>query len=247
VSALLAVAAAQFLPYSGYGYSGYPYGRYGYNYAGPGAGAAADHDEAYPAAAEMMSSAGALPSGGLPTQQEEVAAAAADNPTGAEQAATGLTPPGGHPPTDDPAASLLVVRPYPLETLRKMSDAELSAIDEFEVSLPGYGTLRWPGRTDVRDVLPHLGRVIQFEKRRVHVYSKGPVEKPPPDHGLNKPCIYTMEDVFTKERSTGEYLTDAKSVTAFRAQLQRSADKNGGKMLGYDPQRGEWTIEVPHF
>ena len=65
--------------------------------------------------------------------------------------------------------------------------------------------------------------------------------------GLNKPCIYTMEDVFTKERSTGEYLTDAKSVTAFRAQLQRSADKNGGKMLGYDPQRGEWTIEVPHF
>jgi hypothetical protein len=31
------------------------------------------------------------------------------------------------------------------------------------------------------------------------------------------------------------------------AQLQRKADRMGAKMLGYDYQKGEWTIEVPHF
>ena len=45
----------------------------------------------------------------------------------------------------------------------------------------------------------------------------------------------------------GTDTADAKSVGAFRQQLLRKADKMGARMLGYDHQKGEWTIEVAHF
>ena len=55
------------------------------------------------------------------------------------------------------------------------------------------------------------------------------------------------ETLPTRDRATGEYLVDAKSIAAFRAQLLRKADKMGARMIEYDAQKGEWTIEVAHF
>ena len=60
-------------------------------------------------------------------------------------------------------------------------------------------------------------------------------------------CVYTMEGVWARDRTTGEFLTDAKSVGVFRQQLLRKADKMGARMVGYDHNEGRWTIEVAHF
>ena len=87
---------------------------------------------------------------------------------------------------------------------------------------------------------------LDLPRGQVHVYS-GETAKPPPGEGLNKTCIYTMENVWARDRSTGEYLVDAASIGAFRSKLLRAAAKWGAKMLGYDPQRGEWAVEVAHF
>ena len=38
-----------------------------------------------------------------------------------------------------------------------------------------------------------------------------------------------------------------RSVGAFKGQLLRKADRMGAKMIGYDHNKGEWTIEVAHF
>ena len=49
--------------------------------------------------------------------------------------------------------------------------------------------------------------------------------KPRLGEALNKRFIYTMENVWARDKRTGSYLTDARSVAAFRAQLQRKAEK----------------------
>ena len=128
-----------------------------------------------------------------------------------------------------------------------MSIASLKAVDNFEVSVPGCGKLRWPGLTDVTALVGILPRVVQFKPHEVRVYSDSVLEKPLPGEGLNKRCLYTMENVWARDRATGEYLVDAKSIAAFRAQLLRKADKMGARMIEYDAQKGEWTIEVAHF
>ena len=61
----------------------------------------------------------------------------------------------------------LVVRPHDLQTLRAMSAAEISAIEDFEVSRPGCGSLRWSGRTDLRAVLPRLAEIVRFKPHQV--------------------------------------------------------------------------------
>ena len=66
-----------------------------------------------------------------------------------------------------------------------MGSAELAAIDGFEVAAPGCGTLRWPGRTDVRGVLDKLGDIVKFRAQGVSVY-EGSDDKPPAGEGLNK-------------------------------------------------------------
>jgi hypothetical protein len=134
-------------------------------------------------------------------------------------------------------------------------------VEEFEVSSPGLGTLRWPGTTDVRSVLPRLAEIVAFRPLGVTLYPSAAdqgldegsaaaaavLPKPPPGEGLNKRCVYTMEGVWAKDRQTGEYLLDAKSVGAFRQQLLRKADLMQASMVGYDHRKGEWTVEVPHF
>lgn len=142
----------------------------------------------------------------------------------------------------------LVVRPHDLQTLRAMSAAEISAIEDFEVSRPGCGSLRWSGRTDLRAVLPRLAEIVRFKPHQVLVYdSVDGLPKPPPGEGLNKKCTYIMEGVWARDRVSGDFLSDAKSIAAFRAQLLRKADRMQARMVGYDHQRGEWAIEVAHF
>ena len=48
-------------------------------------------------------------------------------------------------------------------------------------------------------------------------------------------------------KAKAEFLADAKSIGAFRAQLLRKADRMGARHVSYDHQRGEWTIEVANW
>ena len=142
----------------------------------------------------------------------------------------------------------LVVRPFGYAALQALGDAELAAVDNFEVEVAGVGRLRWPGKTDVRAELPRLSEVVKLSPHQVLVYDNVPgLPKPPPGEGLNKLCEYTMCGVWAKDRQTGEYLSDAKSLSTFRSQLLRKADRMQARMVSYDATAGEWVIEVPHF
>jgi len=140
----------------------------------------------------------------------------------------------------------LEARPHSMDALMAMSDESLSAVEGLELRVAGCGTLRWPGTTDLRGIVGSLDEIVRFRPHEVRVYD-GAIPKPPTGEGLNKRCYYTMENVWARDRLTGDYLMDTKSIGAFRTQLLRKADRMGASMHGYDHQRGEWTIEVAHF
>lgn len=89
-----------------------------------------------------------------------------------------------------------------------MSDADLAAVDGFEVSYAGRGTLHWPGRTDVRAVLEKLGDVIQFHERSVSVYERG--DKPKAGEGLNKQVGHLPD--LARSRQSSPLLRDLPSM-----------------------------------
>jgi len=140
----------------------------------------------------------------------------------------------------------MISKPYSRQQLPQLSAEQLAAVDCFELHRPGFGSLMWPGLTDLRKLRDQLDTIVRFEKQEVKVYPMG-VEKPPKGEGLNKRCVYTMEEVWPKDRRTEYILTDARSVQAFKAQLQRKADRLGARMLSYNHERGLWRIEVSHF
>jgi len=118
-------------------------------------------------------------------------------------------------------------------------------VEDFELSCPGLGSLVWPGVTDLRGLPGKLDGVVKFGSHEVLLYPDLPEAlKPRPGEALNKRFIYTMENVWARDKRTGSYLTDARSVAAFRAQLQRKADKLGIRMLSYSHERGLWRVEV---
>jgi len=185
----------------------------------------------------------------IPTGTDLGATGPPPSGTVSEAAATVLPPVGVVPPAgDDGEAEGYEVRPFSMARLREMDDNALRQVENLEVSRRGYGTLRWPRRTDVRGLVEHgLRSIISIEKHLVKMYQAS-VPKPPVGEGLNKECEYTMEDVWARGPSN-ELLTDARSLERFRRELQRSADRfdNGARVVSYDAQRGEWTVELAHW
>ena len=141
-------------------------------------------------------------------------------------------------------SNALLSRPTRAELLR-MSDEELSAVEDFEVSRPGLGAIVWPGLTDLRGLPTKLDSLVKFGSREVVLYPNVPEElKPRPGEALNKRFIYTMEGVWARDKRTSHYLLDARSVATFRNQLQLKADRLGVRMLSYNHERGLWRVEV---
>jgi len=129
------------------------------------------------------------------------------------------------------------------EELRLMRDDALAEVLDFELSRPGHGSLRWPGKTDLRGLVDKLDVLVKILEQKVIVYPPG-IERPPAGHGLNKRCIYVMEGVWPRDKGNRERLRDARSLQRFKVQLQRNADRVCVKMLGYDEQAGVWSVEV---
>ena len=145
----------------------------------------------------------------------------------------------------------VTVEPYSLRELESMlanDDPRLKEVADFRVCRPGFGALHWPGKTDVSDVVAKLKEVVRLEHQKVRIYEGvDGVPMPPAGMGLNKPCRYTMHNVWPRDNASDDVMRDARSVATLRAKLMRQADAMQAKMLNYDHQKGEWTIEVAYF
>jgi len=122
-----------------------------------------------------------------------------------------------------------------VEAMAGMSEAKLSRIDNLEIGRYGYGTVRWPGLTDVRRV--NFDEVISIDRGSLTLYPEG--EKPAVGSELNKQAVITLHVRPSR--------TDAKlkSVDVLRARLTKISEDFGGKFISYDMEK--WIFHVPHF
>lgn len=66
---------------------------------------------------------------------------------------------------------------------------------------------------------------------------------------LNKPALVTIENVWPKDRATGQRgpTTDADALAHHRKELKKRLKKFQGDFVEYDDKSGRWTFKVPFF
>merc|ERR1719491_120161 len=111
-----------------------------------------------------------------------------------------------------------------IEAMSKMSEAKLSRIDNLEIGRYGFGSVRWPGLTDVRrldfdaDVCIERGSLTLYRDRGV----------PAVGQELNKEAVITLN--VRPSRSDSQL----KSMEALKSRLTKISEEFGGKFISYD-------------
>ncbi|XP_023736670.1 uncharacterized protein LOC111884591 [Lactuca sativa] len=117
-------------------------------------------------------------------------------------------------------------------------------VHNFTVGHHNYGSIKFPGETDVRRM--ELESLIQFNNREVMVYMDE-TKKPPIGQGLNKPAEVTLLNIKCFEKKTGKQLTEGPKIEKYRELLKKKAEDQGAEFVEYDPVKGEWKFRVKHF
>ena len=124
-----------------------------------------------------------------------------------------------------------------MEDLRKMTVKELENVEDFTVS-NSFGSIFWPGKTDVTRV--NLADIITIIQNNTEVYDdeRHGSTKPTVGQKLNKEAIITL---------TGIKLKPGQSATQKEKILKRGIEQNDGEHLSYDGIKSEWQFKVKHF
>lgn len=116
--------------------------------------------------------------------------------------------------------------------MSKMSEARLSQIDNLEIGRYGYGSIKWPGLTDVRRL--DFDKIIEIERGRLTVYPEQ--EKPPVGSEVNKEAVISLN---VKTRAAASKAAEVKE------RLAGITEKLGGSFISYDMDM--WIFRIPHF
>ncbi|KEP66354.1 UNVERIFIED_CONTAM: nucleoporin autopeptidase [Hammondia hammondi] len=138
-----------------------------------------------------------------------------------------------------------------IEVLTGMSEQKLSRVQDFSITRRGYGSIRWPGYTDLRGI--NLDEAVKIEKLEVTVYGN---EAPPRGVGLNKRAVITLKnckprsvkylETLTIQRPEDEAYVQDKQCQ-YVTKVRRYTERMGAKFVDLNLATGEWTFEVEHF
>lgn len=132
------------------------------------------------------------------------------------------------------------VRPD-LVDLARMSEADLSAVQNFEVGRRGFGRVKFLGPVDVRGV--RINDIFVFNLKSLVVYPDDS-QRPPAGQGFNRACLVTLENVFPVNRGTKERIVNPRVVAKFEQKLR---DRPGLQFVSYNSTSGEWSFVVQSF
>uniref|UniRef100_A0A3B0MWW3 Nucleoporin, putative n=1 Tax=Theileria annulata TaxID=5874 RepID=A0A3B0MWW3_THEAN len=127
-----------------------------------------------------------------------------------------------------------------MQSLQKMTDAQLSSVMDFQVIKDGYGDILWPGYTDLRGL--DLDKIVDIGYRKVSVYEDSD-EVSPVGTGLNKTALITLYNCTPKdydERSISKQITQIEK-------LKEYTESNGCKFISANFKNGIWMFETPYF
>ncbi|KAL0335360.1 UNVERIFIED_CONTAM: Nuclear pore complex protein A [Sesamum radiatum] len=119
-----------------------------------------------------------------------------------------------------------------------------SHVNDFVVGRLGYGSIKFLGETDIRNL--DLESVVQFKNREVVVYADGR-KKPPVGQSLNKPAEVTLLNIHCISKKTGKKYIDGPRVDSYKEMLIKKASEQGAEFVSYDPVQGEWKFRVQNF
>jgi len=122
-----------------------------------------------------------------------------------------------------------------IEKMSQMTEAALSCIDNLEISRYGYGSVQWPGLTDVRKL--DFDAAITIERGSLTLYPEKDV--PPIGEELNKEAVVTLN--VRPSRADAK----PKSEDLFKARLREICEDFGGRFVSYDMEK--WIFRLPHF
>jgi len=120
--------------------------------------------------------------------------------------------------------------------LEKLSESELAQVTDFAVSRKHFGTVRWIGAVDVRDLKIH--DIVDISEQSIEVYKS---EETTPERGqaLNRPAICTVQNVEKPPEFNGTH-------EEFRDWLSDIYTTDiGGTFINYTD--GVWMFKVEHF
>ncbi|KAL9174945.1 hypothetical protein ABFS82_02G084000 [Erythranthe guttata] len=119
-----------------------------------------------------------------------------------------------------------------------------SRVNDFVVGRKGYGSIKFLGETDIRNL--DIESVIHFNNREVIVYPDS-TKKPPAGQSLNKPAEVTLMNVKCINKKTGKEFVDGVEVQRYKEILIKKASEHGVEFVSYDPVQGVWKFRVQHF
>lgn len=135
----------------------------------------------------------------------------------------------------------------PLDDLQKhMNSKGECFIKGFTVGRVGYGNVHFPDRINVTNL--NLDEIVHIRNQEIVVYPEN-VEKPPVGTELNRPAQCTLDNVFPKDPTTKELITDPQQILKvdFTQRLTIVAQRQGSKFIEYRPETGSYVFAVEHF
>ncbi|XP_026194113.1 nucleoporin NUP145 [Cyclospora cayetanensis] len=146
-----------------------------------------------------------------------------------------------------------------IASLQQMSEEELRRVRDFHIRRPGFGSILFPGHTDLRGI--NLDLVVHIGYLEVSVYADA---APPVGVGLNKTAQVTLCNCKPKRVSkeaggfdmaaAGNDGAEAEEEAAaaarneqFVEKVKKYTEKMGATFLSLDTHTWEWRFEVEHF
>lgn len=129
-----------------------------------------------------------------------------------------------------------------MDTLLRMTKAELMRVKDFTVAKDSVGKVTFVGFTDVRGL--DIDKIVLFKEREIVIY---PSEdgKPPVGQGLNKPAEITLYRCWPIDKVTNRPTDEPDQVAHFTKLLQKRCKKWGCEFVSYE--NGHWTFRLEHF
>ncbi|KAM7481878.1 hypothetical protein LguiB_006461 [Lonicera macranthoides] len=126
-----------------------------------------------------------------------------------------------------------------LASKERAEPGSISRVKDFILGRRGYGSIKFLGSTDVRQL--DLESLIQFNSREVIVYPDES-KKHPVGQGLNKPAEVTLLNIKYIDKRTGKQYVDGPKADKYREMLIKKATDQGAEFVSYDPVVGEWKF-----
>lgn len=135
---------------------------------------------------------------------------------------------------------------YMIPSLEELASGkvDMTAVLNFTVGRENFGSIQWPGRTNIRGL--DLDRIVHIGKKEVDVYP----DKEFPDHQkprigdeLNKPAIISLIGVWPNNQQT----SDQAKIDALITRLKKKATAWNSTFINYDSGSGEWMFRVNDF